>query len=102
MKDPEIQTEKLSNPATRSAKRPLAVGSRLRALRLLGGKSIHEIAKAAGMSYQGLQALETGGDFRMSTFSRVATALAVNVVDLLDEERFNVALAAAADHSQGD
>jgi DNA-binding phage protein len=59
-----------------------------------------ETAKKAQISFQGLQALETGADPRISTLSRVATALGVSVVDLLDTDRFRTSVAAAAEDCQ--
>jgi len=77
------------------------IGSRIRALRNVRGLSIEVAAKNAKISYQGLQAIEKGADPHVSRLSRIATALGVSIVDLLDKDRFNSSLAAAVESDQG-
>jgi len=75
------------------------VGQRIRALRRLRGLSLAEVAKSAGVSYQGAQGLETKpeADVRLSTLCRLCSALGVEAVDLLDAERFRAVLGRVAD-----
>ncbi|HPQ71984.1 MAG TPA: helix-turn-helix domain-containing protein [bacterium] len=73
------------------------VGQRLRALRRLRDLTLRELAAQARLSYQGLQALETRADPRLSTLYRLCAALGVEPVDILDAARFRVALARLAD-----
>jgi DNA-binding Xre family transcriptional regulator len=61
------------------------------------GVALKELAARAGVAYQTLQAVETKSDARLSTLQRLASALEVEVADLMDTARFNAALARAAE-----
>jgi len=61
---------------------------------------VHFTARASGISYQGLQAIEKGADPHVSRLSRIAAALGVTIVDLLDKDRFSTSLAAAVEGGQ--
>ncbi len=56
---------------------------KLRAIRLAKGISKYRIAKETGMQYQTIDAVEKGGDLRVSTLLKIAKVLDVDVKELL-------------------
>lgn len=56
---------------------------KLKEIRLAKGISKYRIAKETGMQYQTIDAVENGGDLRVSTLLKIAKALKVDVKDLL-------------------
>ena len=56
---------------------------KLREIRLAKGISKYRIAKETGMQYQTIDAVETGGDLRVSTLIKIAKVLDVDIKDLL-------------------
>lgn len=60
---------------------------RLKEIRLAKGISKYRIAKETGMQYQSIDAVEKGGDLRVSTLLKIAKVLNVKVKDLIKEEQ---------------
>ncbi len=56
---------------------------KLREIRLAKGISKYRIAKETGMQYQTIDAVEKGGDLRVSTLIKIAKVLDVDIKDLL-------------------
>mgnify|MGYP000219959524 FL=1 len=56
---------------------------KLRKIRLAKGISKYRIAKETGMQYQTIDAVEKGGDLRVSTLIKIAKVLDVDVKELL-------------------
>lgn len=56
---------------------------KLKKIRLAKGISKYRIAKETGMQYQSIDAVEKGGDLRVSTLRKIAKALNVDVKELL-------------------
>lgn len=56
---------------------------KLRAIRLAKGISKYRIGKETGMQYQTIDAVEKGGDLRVSTLLKIAKVLDVDVKELL-------------------
>ena len=56
---------------------------KLRKIRLAKGSSKYRIAKETGMQYQTIDAVEKGGDLRVSTLIKIAKVLDVDVKELL-------------------
>ncbi|MFR4383306.1 MAG: helix-turn-helix domain-containing protein [Phascolarctobacterium sp.] len=56
---------------------------KLREIRLAKGISKYRIAKETGMQYQTIDAVEKGGDLRISTLIKIAKVLDVDIKDLL-------------------
>ena len=58
---------------------------KLKQIRLAKGISKYRIAKETGMQYQSIDAVEKGGDLRVSTLRKIAKALNVDVKELLQQ-----------------
>lgn len=56
---------------------------KLKQIRLAKGISKYRIAKETGMQYKSIDAVEKGGDLRVSTLRKIAKALNVDVKELL-------------------
>lgn len=56
---------------------------KLKEIRLAKGISKYRIAKETGMQYQTIDAVEKGGDLRVSTLIKIAKVLDVDIKDLL-------------------
>ena len=62
----------------------LSLGQRLRQIRNLSGRSIRDVAAAAGLSAWGLAAIETGKhNPRVTTLHKIARALGTTATKLL-------------------
>ncbi len=56
---------------------------KLKEIRLAKGISKYRIAKETGMQYQSIDAVERGGDLRVSTLIKIAKVLNIDPKDLL-------------------
>ncbi|MDP8224647.1 MAG: helix-turn-helix transcriptional regulator [Candidatus Lernaella stagnicola] len=94
MKDPEIQTLNLSNGVVQPARPSIAqtetppVGVRLRAIRKMKGVSLANLAKATGLAFTTVQAVEVRSDPRLSTLCKLCEALEITLIDVLDTDQF--------------
>lgn len=62
-----------------------AVGARIRAAREASGLNLHDLALLSGVSAPNLSLIETGKrDLRLTSLFRIAAALRIGVVDLLE------------------
>jgi HTH-type transcriptional regulator, competence development regulator len=64
------------------------VGSEIRKGRLAAGLNLHELARLCGISAPALSLIENGKrDLRVSSLFRIASALRLEVANLLEEQR---------------
>ncbi len=87
MTGPSIRQQEQEAASVMATLAPEALGERLRLARMRQGRSIRELADAAGLSKSSIVRLEQGGGTYPMTIVKVCAALGLHVARLRDPER---------------